>query len=174
MNGQRLGRNANLRERAVASQQDEVGVDVVLRGHGIKYEMETVKLFLHLVFVFGIDDFIRAEPQGVFDLVRRGGEDDDVRAKSFRQFYAHVAKAAESHDADFLAFGNFVVAQWRISGDAGAKQRGGGGGIQMLRDAQHKRFIHDDAVGISAVSHTVGNFVRGVVGEGRTFFAELF
>ena len=174
LDGKRFGGHADLREGAVAFQQQEVGVDVVLRGHGVENEMETVEMFLHLVFVFGIDDFIRAEPQGIFDFVRRGGEDHHVRAESLRQFHAHVTQSAESHHADFLAFADFVVAQRRISGDASAKQRGGGGEIQILRDVQHKGFIHDDAVGVAAVGHAAAVFVRGIVGEGRAVLAELF
>ena len=119
----------------------------MLRGHGVQNEMKTVEMFFHLVGVLGIDHFIRAEPQGVFDLVWRRGKDDDVRAKSLRQFHAHVTKPAQPDDADFLTFGDLVMAQRRISRDARAEQRSGGGAIQIFRDAQHERLVHDDAVG---------------------------
>ena len=47
-----------------------------------------------------------------------------------------------------------------------AQSRGADGGeIQMFRHAQREGFIHDHAVGITAVGHAAGNFVRGVVGE---------
>jgi hypothetical protein len=59
------------------------------------------------------------------------------------------------------------MAQRRIRRDARAEQRRGGGEIQILRHAQHERFVHDDAVGITAVSHAAGNLVRRVVGERR-------
>jgi len=39
------------------------------------------------------------------------------------------------------AFDDLVVSQRGISGDAGAKERSGGGEIQILRDVQHKGFI---------------------------------
>jgi hypothetical protein len=122
----------------------------------------------------GIDDLIRAEPQGILNFVRRVGEDHDMRAHCLGEFHAHVPKSAESHDADFLALDNFVVAQRGIGGDAGAEERGGGGEIQILRDVQHKGFIHDHALGISAVSHAAAVFIRAVEGKDRAFFAELF
>ena len=147
MNGKRFRRNADLRERAVAFQQGEVGVDVMLRGHGVEDEMKTAGLFFHFVFVLGVDDFVRAQSQSVLHLVRRGGENHDVRAKRLRQFHAHVTETPQSHDADLLALGNFVMAQRRISRDAGAEQGSGRCEIQMLFGIRcsAKGFIHDEA-----------------------------
>ena len=45
--------------------------------------------------------------------------------------------------------------------------------IQIFRDVQRIGFIHDDAVGITAVGQAAGNFVRGVVGESRAGRAKL-
>ena len=42
------------------------------------------------------DDFIRAEAQRVFSLVRRRREDDDVRAECFRELHSHVPEATET------------------------------------------------------------------------------
>ena len=48
VNRKRFRRNTDLRERAVAFQQRKVGIDVVLRRHGIEEEMKTVRLRRHL------------------------------------------------------------------------------------------------------------------------------
>jgi len=111
LNGQRFRRRADLGESAVSFQQDEAGVDVVPRGHGVKYEMEAAGLLLHFFFVPRIDDFVGAEPQGVLHLARRSGENHDARAECFRELHPHVPQPPESHDADFLAWANFVTAQ---------------------------------------------------------------
>ena len=46
--------------------------------------------------------------------------------------------------------------------------------FKFFGHAQHKGFIHDDALGITAIGHAAGVFVRAVVGEGRAVLAELF
>jgi hypothetical protein len=61
VNGEWFGWNANLRERAVAFQQGEASVDVVLRGHGVEDEMKTVRLFLHRFFIAGDVDISVAD-----------------------------------------------------------------------------------------------------------------
>ena len=90
------------------------------------------------------------------------------------EFYAHVAKSAEPHDPHFLAFGNLVVAQWRIRGDTGAKERRSRSDIQILWDVQHKELIHNDVFGISAVGHAAAVFIRAIEGKDRALVAELF
>ncbi len=138
--------------------------------------MKTVRVLLHFVRIFGNDDFVRAESQGVLGLTRRSREQHDVSAKSIREFHAHVPKPAEADDTDFLPLADFPMAQWGISGDASAKERGCRSQVQILRHMQRKGFIHDHAVGITAVSHRARDvFIRAVVGEnGAAIFAELF
>jgi len=102
------------------------------------------------------------------------GKDHDMRVHCLGEFHAHVAKSAKSHNADFLAFDDLVVSQRGISRDAGAKERRGGGEIQILRDVQHKGFIHDHAPGVPAVSHAAAVFIRSVEGKDRALVAELF
>ena len=161
-------------EGAVAFQENEIRVDIVLRGHCVENEMKTFEMLVHLFGIIGIDDLIRAQPEGILDFVRRVGEDHDMRTHCLGEFHAHVSKSAESHDADFLALDDLVVSQRGISGDAGAEERGGGGEIQILRDVQHKGFIHDHAPGVSTVSHAAAVFIRAVEGKDRALVAELF
>ena len=96
-------------EGAVAFQENEIRVDVVLRGHCVEYEMKTFEMLLHLFGIIGIDDLIRAEPGSILNFSRRVGEDHDMRAHCLGEFHAHVTKSAESHNADFLALGNLVM-----------------------------------------------------------------
>ena len=63
--GQRLFRRADQGDVAVAAQQVDVGVDVVLGGDGVEDEVEAAGVLGHLVGVAGEDDLIRAEAQRV-------------------------------------------------------------------------------------------------------------
>ena len=69
---------------------------------GIEDEIEAAEMFRHFIRVFGIDYFIRAQPDGVLGFAGRGGKYHDVRAKGFGQFHTHMAEAAQADDADFL------------------------------------------------------------------------
>ena len=80
--------------------------------------------------------------------------------KAWANFTPMWPKSAEADDADLLPFADFPVAQRRIGGDAGAQQRRGAGGIQLVGHAQHEGFVDDDAVGIAAVGDAAENFVR--------------
>ena len=92
-----------------------------------------------------------AEPQRVFLLARRGGEDDDVRAERAGELHAHVAEPAEADDADLLALGDAPVAHRRVGRDPGAEQRRGPGEVEVGGDAQDEVLVDDDAVGVAAV-----------------------
>ena len=69
------------------------------------------------------------------------------------ELHAHVAEAAEADDADLLALADFPVAQRRIGGDAGAQQRRSSGEVEVLRNPQDERLVHDDRLGVAAVRH---------------------
>ena len=109
------------------------GADTVSRMKWKLFEM-----FLHLVLVFGMTTSSAPRRKASLHFVRRGGEDHDVRAEGVREFHAHVAETAESHDADLLAFAHLVMTQRRIGRDAGAEQGSRGGQIQMLRHVQRE------------------------------------
>ena len=117
-------------EVAVAAEQVDVGVDVVLGGDGVEDEVEAAGVLLHLVGVAGDDDLVGAEAQRVFLLARRRGEDDDVGAERMGELHAHVAQPAETDDADLLALGHAPVAHRRVGRDPGAEQRRGPGEIR--------------------------------------------
>src|SRR5438477_587095 len=50
-------------------------------------------MLIHLVGIAGDDNFVGAEAERVLLLVRRGGEDDDVRSERMSKFYRHVAQS---------------------------------------------------------------------------------
>src|SRR3569623_1454736 len=79
---------------------------------------------------------------------------------------AHVPKTAQADNSDFLTRSNFPMLEWRVSRNPGAKQRRGGGWIQIFRDMQNKVFTHGDSFGITAERMRIlrpTNFVFTVV-----------
>mgnify|MGYP003693809803 CR=1 FL=1 len=66
---QRLLGCADKRDVAVAAEQVDIGVDVVIGGDGVEDEIEAASVLLHLVGVAGDDDFVGAKAERVFLLV---------------------------------------------------------------------------------------------------------
>jgi len=68
-----------------------------------------------------------------------------------------VLNKASTTEETYLAMGdnpalrNAPVTHRRVGRDAGTKQRGGPGEVDVGRDAQNEAFIHNDAVGVAAV-----------------------
>src|SRR5271154_2674392 len=67
-----------------------------------------------------------------------------------------------------------MMTQRRISCDARAEQRRCRRQIEVFRDVQYERFVHDYAFGITAVSHALRMFVRRILSEDGYLFAKLF
>src|SRR5207248_3664096 len=95
-------------------------------------------MLIHLVRVARDNDFVGAEAERVFLLVRRGSKDDDVRSERMSKFYSHVAESAETDHANFLAFSDAPVMHRRVGRDAGAEKRCGCGGIEVGGDTQDR------------------------------------
>jgi hypothetical protein len=76
---------------AVAAEELDVGVNVVVGGDGVEDEVEAADVLLHLAGIAGDDDFVGAEAERVLLLAGRGGEDDDVGSKRPSELHAHVA-----------------------------------------------------------------------------------
>ena len=169
----RLLRCANKRKVAVAAEQVEIGVDVVIRGDRIEDEVETTSVLLHLVGVTGDDDFVGAEAQRIFLFAGRGGEDHDVGSERMGKLHAHVAQSAETDHTNFLAPRHAPAAQGRVGCDPGAEERRGPGWIEIGGYPQNEVFVDDDAVRISTIGNAPEVLVRGVEGEGL-IRAELF
>ena len=172
-NWKRLVRRSDEDQRAIALQQREIRVQVVVRGDGIQDEVEAAQMLLHFCFVFGDDDFIGAQSARILRFVGRSGEEDGVRAKRVGELQAHVAQSTETNNANLLALANLPVAQRRVGGDAGAKKRRRTGGIQIFGHAQDVGFIDDDAVRISTVRDAAEELVLTVVSKGHALFAIL-
>src|SRR5580658_2773307 len=78
----------------------------------------------------------------------------------------HMAQSAESYDAHLLACGHAPMVQWRVGGDAGAKQGRGARRVEIRGNLQDKSLIDDNAVGVAAIGDAAGVLVGGVVGKG--------
>src|SRR5712691_11229829 len=142
-----------------------MGVDVVIGGNGIDDKIETAGVLFHLIGVARNDSFVGADAERVFLLVRRRGEDNDVRSERVSKFYRHVAKPAKTNHADFLALADAPVTHRRVRRDSSAKQRSRAGDIQIRRDAQNEMFIDNDAFGVATISYASEMFVQRVEGE---------
>ena len=138
-NRERLLGRADHRQIAVDAEQIDICVDVVIGGDGVENEVEAACVLFHLVGIPRDDDFIGAEAQRVFLLVRRRGEHNDVSAERMRKLYAHVAQPAETDDADLLPLADAPVAHRRVGGDPGAEQRRRPGEIEIRGTRRTKR-----------------------------------
>ena len=157
---------------SVATEQVEVGVDVVIGGDGIEDEVQAASVLLHLLSIGEDDDPVGTQAERVLLLAERGGENNDVGSEGTGEFHAHVTQPAETDYANFVALCDAPAAHGRVCCDPGAEERRGSGEIEIGRDAQDEVFIDDDAVGVSVVGDAPEVFVRRAVGEGLVW-AEL-
>ena len=156
------------RQVAVAAEQVDIGVDVVLGGDRVEDEVEAAGMLLHLVGVARDDHLVGAEAERVFLFAGRSGEDHHVGAEGMSKLHAHVAQSAEADHANFFAFGHAPVAHRRVGGDSGAKQRRGPGKIEIRPELRStKCSVDDNAVGVAAIGHAAEVLVREVIGEGH-------
>ena len=171
----RAGRCADQCHGAIEFQQHQKGVQIVRRRHGVEDEIEAAGMRGHFVRVFGHHNFLGPQPQRVVALAGRCGEQHHVRAHRGGNFHAHVAKAAQTHDADLVARADIPLAQGRIGRDAGTQQRRHGSQLgRIMRDTQHERFAHHDVAGVATVRVGPGALLRTVVSAGEAVLAVLF
>jgi hypothetical protein len=149
-NGERLRRCADKCDVAVATEQVEISIDVMIGGDGVEYEVKAARVIVHLVTVARDDDFVGAQTERVFFLVGRSGEDNDVGSELMSKLHAHVAQTAETDDANFFAGGDAPVTHRRVCRDPGAEKRRGSRKIKVGGYAQNEAFIDDDAIGVAA------------------------
>ncbi len=97
--------------RRVPLEQRQVRVHVVRIGDGVEQEIEAIGLLGHRRRIFRDQHLIRAEPDGILALGRRGGDHDHLGAESLGKLHPHVAQAAEADDAHPLAFIHLPVPQ---------------------------------------------------------------
>src|SRR5262249_1777009 len=149
------------------------GVDVVVRSYGVQDEVETARVFFHLVGVAGNNDFVSTEAEGVFLFSGRGGENDDMGSERMGKLHTHVTESAETDDANFFAFCRTTVAHGRVSSDPGTEERRGAGEAEIRWNAQNEAFIDYDGIGVAAIGDASEMLVGEVVGE-RHVWTELF
>ena len=167
--GVRRFRHADQRHRAVALEQAEELVEIMGGGDRVQDEVEAVGMLGHLVGVLGHDQLLGTEPPGVVALVRRSGEDIDLRPHRRGDLYAHMAEPAEPDDADLLAGADLPVLERRVGGDPGAQQRRDRGKILfVMADLQHEALIDHDMVGIAAKGVAAEYGIGAVIGADET------
>src|ERR1700733_8507801 len=146
-------------------QHAKQAVDVVIGRNAIEDEVETARVLRHLVGIARNHDFIRAEPQCIVLFIRRGCEENHMRAKCMRELQSHMTQPAQSDDPDLLALGHAPMMERGKCRDAGAKQRCRSGQIKIGRYLQDKALVDDNAVRIAAVGDAARVLVREVIGE---------
>src|SRR5471032_832044 len=147
---QRLER-ADHAQRAVAFEQLDVGIDVVLFRHRREHEIEAVPARLQRRLVV-LDDHVDAEIGGVIELLGGAGEHRHVGPHRARQLGGHVTESAEADDADLVARLDVPVLQRRIGGHAAAQYRRGLLWRQARGNFQYKVLVDHQRVGIAAES----------------------
>ncbi len=160
-------RCADQGEVAVAAEELEVRVEVVLGGDGVEDEIEAAGVLPHLVGVAGDDDLVGSEPERVVLLLGRGREHDHVSAERPAELHTHVAEAAEADHADILALRDPLPAHRRVGRDPGAEERRRSREVEVRWDAQDEALVDHDALGIAAVGDAAEVLVRRVVREDR-------
>ena len=165
--GERLFRCADERNVAVAAEQVEVGVDVVVGGDGVEDEVEAAGVLLHLIGIARDHDFVGTEAERVRLLTGRGREDDHIGSEGMGELHAHVAQPAETDHANLLTLGNSPVAHRGVRCDAGAEERCRSGKIEVGGNAQNESLIDDDAIGVATIGDASEVLIGAIVGEGH-------
>ena len=137
-NRERLFRCADQRDVAVATEQTDIGVDVVIGSNCVENEVKAIGVLLHFVGIAGDNDFIRTQAKRIILLVRRSGEDDDVRSERMSKFYRHMAETTQTDHSYFLTFRDIPMAHGRVSGYACAQERRRCREFEVGRNSEYK------------------------------------
>src|SRR5205814_9642821 len=81
------------------------------------------------------------------------------------ELHGKVAEAADALDRDRLARPRAAVAERVVGGDAGAEQRRGLGGVELLGNARGGFMRHHDVFGVAAVVADAGDLLALAVDE---------
>ncbi len=105
---------------AVGLEQRERGIHVDGRRDGVHDEIERALGCLHGLLVGGEQEVIGTQAVAVLPLAGRVADQGDVGSHGVRDLDAHVAEAAEAHDAHALAGAGPPRAQGGVGRDARA------------------------------------------------------
>ena len=81
------------------------------------------------------------------------------------KLHRHVAQSAQTDHANLLALGDPPMMHGGVGRDTSAKQRRGGGEIEVGGNAQNEVFLDDNAFGVAAVGHASEVLVRRIKRE---------
>ena len=171
-NSQRRLWRADKGEVAIAAQQIEVGIDVVIGGDSVEDKIEASACF-SISSAFR-ETTISSAPRRSASSVLSGEVVNTTTwaPSAWANFTPMCPRPPKTDDADLLAFADAPMVHGRIGRDSGTKQRCGPQG-QIRRNAQNESLIDNDALGIAAVGDASKMFIGEVVGQ-RQVWAELF
>ncbi len=76
----------------------------MIGGNGIENKVVRSGQCFHGIGVTADDKMVRPKPSSVFFLRRRRAKNGNFGPHRDREFYAHVAEAAQADDTDFMSF----------------------------------------------------------------------
>ena len=89
----------------------------------IQDKIKTTRYFFDLFCIAGKYKMMCTQALGIFFLGGCMAEHGHICTHGYSQFYTHVPKPAKAKHRNFMSFSNFPVAQRRVSGNTGTKQR---------------------------------------------------
>lgn len=161
---ERLGRGADVDERAVDREQADVLRHVELRGDRVDDQVERAGELGERGVVARREVAVGSEAEAVLLLGERLREHGDLGAHGVRDLHGHVAEAAHADDGDLRAGARVPVAERRVGGDAGAEQRRDLLDVEGLGDAEHEVLVDDDGLGVAALRDGAVGRVGAAVG----------
>ena len=163
-----IRRRTNERHRRVFLEQLQIGVQLMRRRHRIQNEIKLVGIFRHLIRVRRNAYFVGAQALGIGHFAGRCGKQHHVRAHGVGNLHTHVPQATKADDADLFAGTGPPMLEGRIGRNTGAEQRRHSGELgSIVRDMQHKRLFHHDALRIAPVRVLTAED-RAIVGTGKS------
>src|SRR6267143_4372694 len=132
--------------------QDEVGSPKLLQAFG-------------RADLLRVDVLVRAELLSELPLVRAARYGDGPEAHARGELDAEMAEAADALDRHGVARARAAIAEGVVGRDAGAEQRRGFGGVQILGNARGGFVRHDHVLGVPAVVADAGDLFPLAVDE---------
>ena len=159
--------------RAVALEQPEILIEVVLRAHRVEDEVEAAPGLAESLRVARDDEVVRPEREGVLALARRVRQHGHARPERGGVLHPEVPQTAEADDRDLLPLARAEVPERRVRRDPRAQERRGAREVHPLRDADDVGLVHDDRRGVAAVSRRPPVALAVVVGARHALVAVL-
>ena len=96
-------REAELHDDPLGCEEGEVGVDVVVGGHGVEDEVQAAARRRHALLAGAHHEVVRPDLHGSGLLAGRGGDGRHLVAHRLGQLDPELAQASDTHDTNPLA-----------------------------------------------------------------------